>query len=145
MQHLPDPEFQPDFYASVPMKRLFAWVFDSVIIIALSLLAVLFTAFVGAFFWPLLYLVIGFAYRVVTIAGGSATWGMRFAGIEFRNTHGERFDFGLALAHTAGYSLSIAVPVLQIISIVMMLTGARGQGLTDAFLGTVAINRRAVT
>lgn len=145
MQHLPDPEFQPDFYASVPTKRLFAWVFDSVIIIALSLLAVLFTAFVGAFFWPLLYLVIGFAYRVVTIAGGSATWGMRFAGIELRNAHGERFDFGLALAHTAGYSLSIAVPVLQVISIVMMLTGARGQGLTDAFLGTVAINRRAVT
>ncbi|AVO39107.1 RDD family protein [Pukyongiella litopenaei] len=145
MPHLPDPEFQPDFYASVPLKRLIAWVFDTIIIVALSLIAVLFTAFVGAFFWPVLYLVLGFAYRVVTIASGSATWGMRFAGIEFRNAYGERFDLGLALAHTAGYSLSIALPVLQVISIVMMLTGARGQGLTDAFLGSVAINRRAVT
>ena len=143
MSLLPDPSGQPEFYAFVPVKRLVAWVIDTIVILALSLLAVVLTAFVGAFFWVFLYAVIGFAYRVVTIANGSATWGMRFAGIELRNAWGERLDTGQALAHTAGYTVSIMLPVLQVISIVMMLTGPRGQGLTDAILGTVMINRRA--
>jgi hypothetical protein len=34
-------------------------------------------------------------------------------------------------------------PVIQIISVVMMMTSARCQGLTDAFLGTAMINQRA--
>jgi uncharacterized RDD family membrane protein YckC len=143
MSHLPDPHRQPQFYAWVPTKRLIAWVIDSVITLVLSALAVVLTAFVGAFFWVFLYAAIGFAYRVVTIAGGSATFGMRFAGIELRNAFGERLDLGQALAHTAGYTVSIMLPVLQLISVVMMLTGARGQGLTDAVMGTVALNRRA--
>jgi uncharacterized RDD family membrane protein YckC len=143
MTALPDPHSQPQFYASVPAKRLFAWIVDSVVIFVLCLCVVLLTAFLGAFIWPLLYLVIGFAYRVVTLANGSATWGMRIAGIELRDAHGQRFDTSQALLHTAGFTLSLALPILQVISVVMMLTGARGQGLTDAALGTVALNRRA--
>ncbi|MFV0513946.1 MAG: RDD family protein [Jhaorihella sp.] len=143
MPHLPDPHSQPQFYQFVPAKRLVAWIIDTMVILLLSALAVVLTAFVGAFFWVFLYAAIGFAYRVVTIANGSATWGMRFAGIELRNAHGERFDLGMALAHTAGYTVSIMVPLIQVISIIMMLTGARGQGLSDAFLGSVALNRRA--
>lgn len=139
---LPDPHRQPDFYASVPSKRLVAWVVDTLVILGLSLIVVLLTAFVGLFVWPLLYLTVGFAYRVVTIANGSATWGMQFVGIELRNAHGERMDLGLAFAHTLGYSISIAMPIIQVVSIVLMLTSARGQGLTDAFLGTVMLNRR---
>lgn len=144
MSHLPDPFRQPQFYRSVPMKRLIAWIIDTVLILVLCAGVVVLTAFVGLFIWPLLILVIGFAYRVVTLANGSATFGMRFTGIELRGADGARFDMDLALAHTAGYTLSFALPVLQVISVVMMLTGARGQGLSDAFLGTVALNRRAV-
>lgn len=143
MTHLPDPFNQPQFYSSVPAKRLFAWVIDLVLIVFLCVLALPFTAFLGLFFWPVMLLVLGFAYRVVTLATGSATWGMRFAGIEMRDANGARFDLTLALLHTGGYSISMAFPILQVISIVMMLTGARGQGLSDAFLGTVAMNRRA--
>ncbi len=144
MLHLPDPDRQPQFYALVPTKRLLAWIIDMVVVLLFSLGAVLLTAFVGAFIWPVLVLVIGFAYRVVTLANNSATWGMRFLGIEFRTADGARFDLRMALAHTFGYTISIALPVLQVISIVMMLTSARGQGLSDAVLGTVALNRRAV-
>ncbi|MEY8840270.1 RDD family protein, partial [Cribrihabitans sp. XS_ASV171] len=90
-----------------------------------------------------LYLVVGFVYRTATIANGSATWGMRFVGLELRNAWGQRLDTGQALAHTAGYTISMAVPILQVISVIMMLTSARAQGLTDAVLGTVALNRRA--
>lgn len=142
MPHLPDPIRQPEFYDSVPAKRLLAWIIDSFIILALSALAVVMTAFIGAFFWVFLYFLVGFGYRVVTIAAGSATWGMRFAGIELRDAAGRRLDLGLALAHTAGYTISMMISPLQVISIVMMLTTARGQGLTDTILGTVMLNRR---
>lgn len=143
MSNLPDPIRQPQFYESVPSKRLLAWVVDTVITLGLSLCVVLATAFVGLFIWPLLFLVTGFAYRYVTLARGSATWGMRFAGIELRDAYGARLSSGLALAHTGGFTLSISIPVIQIVSVVMMLTSDRGQGLTDAALGTVALNRKA--
>ncbi|MFY0309230.1 RDD family protein [Leisingera sp. D0M16] len=142
MTALPDPDYQAEFYASVPAKRLIAWIIDSILIFALSAAAVVLTAFTGLLIWPLLYLAVGFAYRTVTIANGSATWGMRFAGIELRDSAGQRLDSGLAALHTAGYSLSLALPVLQVISIILMLTSPRGQGLTDHFLGTVMLNRR---
>lgn len=142
MTHLPHPDNQPEFYQSVAVKRFFAWIFDTVVIVLLSAILVLLTAFVGAFIWPILYLTVGFIYRVVTIANGSATWGMRFVGIELRDAYGARLDSGLALAHTAGYTVSMAIPVIQVISVIMMLTSARAQGLTDAFLGTVALNKR---
>ena len=143
MDHLPDPDRQPQFYASVPAKRLVAWVVDTLLIVLISLGVVLATAFVGLLIWPLLYLTIGFAYRVVTLANRSATLGMRFAGIEFRTASGNRFDMGHALLHTTGFTLSVAVPILQMSSVVMMLTGPRAQGLTDLFLGTAALNRRS--
>ncbi len=142
MTALPDPDYQAEFYASVPAKRLIAWIIDSILIFALSAGAVVLTAFTGLFIWPLLYLAVGFAYRTVTIANGSATWGMRFAGIELRDGEGRRMDSGMAALHTAGYSLSLALPVLQVISVILMLTSSRGQGLTDHFLGTVMLNRR---
>ncbi|AUQ70809.1 RDD family protein [Phaeobacter inhibens] len=142
MTALPDPDYQADFYQFVASKRLFAWLMDSVLITLLASVAVVFTAFTGLFIWPLLYLVIGFIYRAVTIAAGSATWGMVIAGIELRDLSGRKLDGQGALLHTAGYSISMAFPVLQIISILMMLMSARGQGLTDAVLGTVMLNRR---
>ena len=37
----------------------------------------------------------------------------------------------------------IEAPLLQVISIVLMLTRPRGEGLSDLVLGTVALNRRA--
>jgi uncharacterized RDD family membrane protein YckC len=144
MFHLPDPDTQSHFYETVPTKRLLAWVVDTVLIVLACVAVLPFTAFTGIFFFPLLILTIGFVYRVVTIATGSATWGMRLFAIELRTAKGERFDLGTAFAHTLGYSISVAIPVLQVISVVLMLTTARGQGLTDHVLGTVALNRRAV-
>jgi len=140
---LPDPDTQPEFYADVPAKRLVAFVVDTLVIIVLSLLVVPFTAFTGLFFFPVLMAVIGFAYRVVTIARGSATWGMRLVAIEFRAADGRRFDLGLAFAHTLGLAISFALPLLQVASVVLMLTRPRGEGLSDLVLGTVALNRRA--
>lgn len=144
MTHLPNPDMQPEFYQTVAVKRFLAWIFDTIVIVMLSMLAVLLTAFIGAFFFALLYLVVGFVYRVATISSGSATWGMRFVGIELRDAYGARLDGGMALMHTAGYTLSMAIPVIQVVSALLMLTSSRAQGLTDMALGTVALNKRAI-
>lgn len=140
--HHPDPIRAPQFYASVPSKRLVAWIIDTVFTVVLAALVIPFTAFTGIFFFPFLVLVIGFIYRVLTIATSSGTWGMRIMSIELRDARGERFDFSKALLHTLGYSFSMAFTLLQVISVVMMLGTARGQSLSDMVLGSVMINRR---
>jgi uncharacterized RDD family membrane protein YckC len=143
MQFLPDPDRQPQFYNGVTSKRFIAWIIDTALIIGVCVLIGLMTFFVGYFFFPLLLLLVGFIYRVATITSGSATWGMRFTGIEFRTQDGELFDGQMALLHTAGYTISMAIFPLQLISVVLMIVGVRGQGLSDNFLGTVAINKPA--
>lgn len=141
--HLPDPETQPAFYQDVTSKRFMAWLIDTFVIAVICVMILPFTAFTGIFFFPFLMLVVGFAYRVITITNGSATLGMRLLAIEFRKSDGQRFDLSSAFLHTLGLSVSFAFPILQLISVVLMLTSARGQGLTDHVLGTVAINRAA--
>jgi uncharacterized RDD family membrane protein YckC len=140
---IPDPEHQPQFYDGVPSKRLLAWITDVIVIGVLTLVAIPFTAFTGLFFLPMLFLLLGFAYRVVTLSRGSATWGMQLMAIELRRHDDGPFDLPTAFLHTLGYSICIAMLPLQIVSMVLMLTTARGQGLSDIAMGTVALNRRA--
>lgn len=140
---LPDPDYQAEFYADVPAKRALAWVIDTLIVLALVALIVLLTVGIGFFFASFLWMVIGFIYRVVTLANGSATLGMRMTAIEIRQGDGRRLDLGMAVLHTLGYALSMSFVLPQVASIILMLTGARGQGLTDLVLGTAAINRAA--
>lgn len=140
---LPDPDLAPGFYSGIASKRLVAWVVDLVIVGSLTALAVLLTAFVGLFFLPLIWLVIDFSYRTVTLANRSATWGHRLMGIEFRDRTGRRFDLGMAGLHTLGYTLSMSFVLPQVVSVVLMLTGTRRQSLTDVVLGSAAINRPA--
>lgn len=140
---LADPITQPQFYRDVAAKRFFAWIIDTIAIALLSLLIVPFTAFIGLFFFFALMGVVGFVYRVVTLATGSATWGMRLMAIEIRDQSGAQLDLGQAFLHTAGYTISWAVAPLQLISMVLMATSNRGQGLSDMVLGTAALNRKA--
>jgi uncharacterized RDD family membrane protein YckC len=144
MDHaLPDPDYQAEFYADVPLKRGLAWVVDMILIAILTVVIVPFTAFTALFFLPLLFLIVSFSYRVISLARRSATPGMRLMAIEFRDRAGRRFDLPTAFLHTLGYTLTIATLLPQLLSIALMLTGARGQGLSDLVLGTVAINRPA--
>ena len=140
---LPDPVANPDFYQDIPTKRFVAWIVDTVLIALICALIVPFTAFTALFFLPLLYLVVGFLYRWSTLSWHSATPGMRLTAIGLRTAGGHRFDGTTAGLHTLGYTLSMAIFPLQLISVVLMLTTARKQGLTDHILGTAAINRAA--
>ncbi|HBZ42888.1 MAG TPA: hypothetical protein DEO85_02265 [Maritimibacter sp.] len=140
---LPDPDYQSEFYADVPVKRGIAWVIDTLIVLAIVALLIVLTVGIGFFFAGFLWLIVGFVYRVVTIANGSATLGMRLTAIELRRADGTRFDLGTAILHTLGYSLSMSFVLPQVASIILMMTSERGQGLTDHVMGTTAINRAA--
>ena len=139
---VPDPRTQPQFYEGIPLKRLLAWLVDVLLIAVICLLILPFTAFTAAFFFPLLMLVVGFAYRWATLAQSSATWGMRLMAMELRQTDDRPLSGPVALLHTLGYSVSVALPLLQVISVVLMAATERRQGLTDLLLGTVPLNRR---
>lgn len=142
MSLTPDPDLQPEFYDGVPLKRFVAWVVDVTLTLIACLILLPFTAFTGVFFFPLMILCVGFLYRLITLSNGSATWGMRLLGMEIRTAQDERLDPATAFAHSLGYSVSVAMMPLQLISMVLMCTSARNQGLTDMILGTVALNRR---
>ncbi len=142
MTALPDPDMQPQFYDGVPFKRLLAWGIDMVVILLMSLIILPFTFFTAVFFFPVLMWLVSFIYRVITLTTRSATWGMRLMAIECRDRRDQRFDFGHALLHTAGYSLSIGTALVQLVSMVLMVTTERGQGLTDLVLGTTVLNNR---
>jgi uncharacterized RDD family membrane protein YckC len=138
---LPDPDTHAEFYADVPTKRLLAWVVDSILILLLTLLAIPFTAFVGLFFFAFLWLAVSLVYRIATLGRSSATPGMRLMAIEMRTGRGERFDPLTATLHTVIYLAMLTTVVPQAVSILLMLTGSRAQGLHDLLLGTAAINR----
>ncbi|PVA12032.1 hypothetical protein DC366_00435 [Pelagivirga sediminicola] len=140
---LPDPDAQPEFYDSIPTKRLLAWIVDSVLIGVFCVIALILTLGIGFFFLPLLMLTVGFCYRAATLARGSATWGMALMAVEVRRHDGERLDPLTALLHTLGYSVSMAFVLPQVVSVLLMLLSGRAQGLTDFVLGTAVINRRA--
>ncbi|MES2844528.1 MAG: RDD family protein [Pseudomonadota bacterium] len=138
---LPDPIRHAEFYDGVPVKRGLAWVVDMILIALITALIVPFTAFTALFFLPVLYLVVGFVYRWVSLSRKSATPGMRLLSLTFLDRQGMAFDPATAFAHTLGYSLSVAFVIPQVISVGMMLISSRAQGLTDIVLGSVAINR----
>ncbi len=138
---LPDPELDGQFYENVPSRRLMAWVIDSIITFAVTVLISVFTLGLGFWFFPVLWLVIGLIYRTVTIGADSATWGMSMMGIEFRDRDGQRFSSGLGLLHTILFTIASGTFLVQLVSILLILTTRYQQSLPDMLLGTTAINR----
>ncbi|QDY69371.1 RDD family protein [Qingshengfaniella alkalisoli] len=141
---LPDPDTHQDFYADIPLKRFGAWVIDLLVIFAICVLILPFTAFIGLFFFWALWLGVGLIYRIWCMSARSATLGMRLMSIEFRNARGERFDSGTACLHTLLYTLMMSTLILQAISVIAILVTSRRQGLHDLLLGTAAVNRSAL-
>ena len=138
---LPDPQIDRQFYQGVPFKRLLAWVIDFIIIMLLAAALVLVSFGVGAFIFPLFLFVANIGYRIFTLSRNSATLGMIIAGIEIRNSLGNKLSPAEAAWHTVLYTVVTLMFFVLIISMVMMLINVRGQGLHDYFLGTTAINR----
>ena len=116
--HLPDPHYDAEFYRDVPAKRLMAWGIDVILISVIVAFIVLMSAMLALFLLPLVYMSVSFLYRWMTLAGGSATLGMRVMSIELRTMQGERLDSATAFLHTLGYTVSVVTFPLQLISVV---------------------------
>ncbi|KPP87274.1 MAG: putative membrane protein/domain [Rhodobacteraceae bacterium HLUCCA08] len=138
---LPDPDLHPEAYAGVLPRRLAAWVIDMAISAVLAAMALPFTLFLGIFVFPAMVMAVGLAYRAATIALLSATPGMVLMGLHLRDRHGARLSPADALWHSAGYTVSMLVQPLQLVSVAMMALGRRHQGLTDQLLGTAMVDR----
>lgn len=147
MGGLPDPELDRAFYEWLPFKRLVAWCLDLVVVLAIGLPVALafgvFTLGFGFVLFPVVLATIAFLYRTATLAGGSATWGMRLLGIEFRRGDGSRFDGLTALLHTAIQTIAFGFFFLQMLSCVAVVASRYRQSLPDIILGTTAINQPA--
>lgn len=138
---LPDPIQDAQFYAGVPVKRFVAWIIDVCIVLAVSLGFIVVTLGIGALVAPIFMFSFNLAYRIYFLTKQSATPGMRLCGIEIRNNLGERLGFEQAVWHTGVFTFAFMFFFTNMISIVMMLVGQRGQGLHDYVLGTTAVNR----
>lgn len=138
---LPDPVYQSEFYDGIALKRLSAWVLDTIIVTAITLLVGLLTLSLAWIFFAVFFAVINFVYRWLTLRSGSATWGMRIMAMEIRNTQGARLSGGEAALHTLGFVISMTFIPLQLISMALMAFGPSHKGLHDLALGTAAINR----
>ncbi|PTX55954.1 putative RDD family membrane protein YckC [Litoreibacter ponti] len=137
---LPDPATDPAFYDGVVLKRLLAWVVDTLLISVIAVVIASLPLFLLWFIFPAVFLVVSLIYRIGTIKAYSATPGMRLFNIELRTYQGSPLDGGEATLHTIGYLVASAFFIPQIISLLMMMLGERGQGLHDMFVGVVAIN-----
>lgn len=137
---LPDPVMQPAFYDGVSLKRLLAWVVDTVLIGVIAAIVASIPLFLLWFIFPLVFLVVSLIYRIGSIQAFSATPGMRLFNIELRNHHGQRLEGSEAAIHTVSFMVASAFFIPQVASVFMMLMNGRGQGLHDMFTGVVAIN-----
>lgn len=142
---LPDPELDAEFYETVPLKRLIAFFIDAVIISAVAIVSVLVFGIVTlgigfAMAFPIA-LLIAFGYRWITLASNSATFGMRFMGIEIRGASGAPLTSSEAAFHS-GIFIALTFTVIGwIATVITIMATARHQGLPDLLLGTAAVNR----
>lgn len=145
MAGLPDPELDRDFYRGVAPRRFMSWLIDLAIVLVvgvpLALVFGVFTLGFGFALFPAIITLVAFAYRTLTLADASATWGMRFCGIEFRRGDGTLFDLTTAFLHTLVQTVAFAFFVLQLLSCVTILGTRYGQSLPDLILGTTALHR----
>lgn len=147
---VPDPEHDGQFYAGVPLRRLVAFVIDSVVIFCVWFLAILvgfmFAVLTAGAGTPIAFVLLfgsGFFYRWLMLRSRSATVGMMVTGIEVRDHEGNRMNDATAALHTLGYYVTMMFPPLMLIGWILMATSPYRRAMHDSFIGAVVINRPA--
>lgn len=138
---LPDPYDDPSFYDHLIAKRFLAWVVDLALTVVLTLVALVATAFLAIFIFPLVWIGVSIAYRTVMLTRYGATAGMMVAAIRLRRLDGGRADPALCLWHSVLYAGTMGFVLPQIGSVALMLVTPYKQGLNDWLLGTTLVNR----
>lgn len=150
--HAYDPASQPELFEGVLARRMFAFLFDAVIVLVpvaiLALFMLMFTvvtlglgvvvfALLGpiAAIWAVLYV------GVTLGSPHSATYGMRLMGLQMRTWYGAPMYFLLGAVHAIFFwVLSTALTPLILL---VALFNSRRRTLHDFLTGTVVINDEA--
>lgn len=144
---IPDPVTDPQFYVGVPLRRLVAFVIDTIVIFVLFFVGLVIVAAVtlgiGTLLAMPLFFATAFFYRWMLLTRNSATLGMTLTGIEVRDALGNPLSPTLAALHTAGFMVSIGFLPLAIVGWILMANSPTRQAIHDQLLGTVVINRPA--
>ncbi len=152
--HAFDPWLQPELFRGVLTRRFFAFLIDLIVLSVPIVLAVIFIAVFGVITlglgWALFWLVSpasiiwALVYYGSSLGGPhSATVGMRVMDLEMRTWYGEPSYFVLGAMHAVVFWISISV--LSPLVLLVGLFNGRKRLLHDIALGTVVINRSAVS
>ncbi|MTI17390.1 RDD family protein [Rhodobacteraceae bacterium RKSG542] len=146
-----DPYTHPRLYDGLRLKRLFAFFIDAIAILILTALASvvvfilgIFTLGLGFLLLPILWQAVALTYTAFTLGGkDAATPGMKAMGLEMRLSHGGRPYPLLAAVHALFFWVSVTVltPLIVLVSLV----SSKKRLLHDMVLGTIVINRDAIS
>lgn len=134
-----------ELYDGIVSRRVFAYVFDIVIVSLVSIVAAVAVFFLGIFTFGLGWLLFTIfmplvlaAYLAFTLGGpDAATPGMKMAGIQMRLYDGSRSGPLGAMLH--GLLFYISITVLTPFIVLVGLFTARGRLLHDLVLGTYMV------
>ena len=145
---VPDPDRDPQFYEGVALRRLIAFLLDTMVILALWVVVLLLTLFLSVVTFgvatPFMMLMLGFTgviYRGIMLWQRSATLGMLATGIEVRDKNGERCDTATAFLHSLAFVGTLYLLPVAIVGWAMMASSPHGQAMHDRMVNTVVINR----
>lgn len=147
-EHAYDPERHPALFDGVLSRRLLAFLFDAVMILAImaAMSVVIFilgilTLSLGWALYGILFPAVALLYVMMSLGSyRAATPGMRIMGLEMRLWYGARPYSLLAMMHALIFWFSLAIPFVFLVG----LFTKRGQMLHDLVLGTVFLDRDAL-
>ncbi len=145
-----DRATQPDLFDEILSKRIVAFFIDAILIVLLMVPAALLVLVLGIvtlglawLLFPPLFAIVALGYIALTLGGaGSATPGMRIAGVEMRTWSGQKLFPLLAVMHALifWFSVGLLTPFVLLVG----LFTERRQLLHDLLLGVVALNAEAL-
>ena len=145
-----DPAVHPALFDGVLSRRVLAFLFDAVMIMALMVVASIVIAFLGIItfglgwlLFAILFPLVALSYTALTLGGyRAATPGMRLMGLEMRLWYGARPYALLAIMHSLlfWFGNTILTPFIILVG----LFTKRSQLLHDIILGTVVVDRDAL-
>ena len=145
-----DRATQPDLFDEILSKRIVAFFIDAILIVLLMVPAALLVLVLGIvtlglawLLFPPLFAIVALGYIALTLGGaGSATPGMRIAGVEMRTWSGQKLFPLLAVMHALifWFSVGLLTPLVLLVG----LFTERRQLLHDLLLGVVALNAEAL-
>ena len=149
-QNAYDPSMHPALFDGVLSRRVLAFLFDAVMILAIMAVMSVFIVILGVLtfgfgfaLFGILFPLVALPYTMLSLGGyRAATPGMRLMGLEMRLWYGAKPYSLLALAHSIlfWFANGLLTPFVLLVG----LFTRRSQLLHDIILGTVILDRDAL-